>query len=98
MTHKSDKLEKIAQIENGRAVSVVECFSNASNNEDFCWENAMLYAIKESLTNVRHGSPKGIMRNGWNKFEIKNFGTMLLYYVLRQCLVEIPYSFYLKDL
>ena len=64
----------------------------------FCIENTMIKSIGKSLTNLINGSVYGIMKNKWTVHEIHNFGEMLLYYSLRQCIFERPNPTYPKDI
>ena len=50
----------------------------------------MIKAVGSSLTNIINGSIYGLMKQKWSVFEIRNFGDMLLYQALQQCIKERP--------
>ena len=50
----------------------------------------MIKAVGSNLTNLINGSIYGLMKQKWSVFEIRNFGDMLLYHALQQCIKERP--------
>ena len=50
----------------------------------------MIEAAGSKLTNLRSGSIYGLMKSKWTTHEVKNFGEMLLYFALKQCILERP--------
>ena len=57
----------------------------------------MIRAAGSHLTNIINGSVFGLMKNSWSPTEIRNFGEMILYFSLRQCIIERPRPVYPKD-
>ena len=93
----SAKLTKISKSwENASGVAVIQLFSDADHYVSLCRENAMIKSCK-NLTNMINGSIYGLMKDKWSVFEIKNFGEMLLYFALKQCIVERPSIIFPKD-
>ena len=68
---------------------VVKVFCDSDNYVALNREHAMICACLNQITNVRKGSPYGIMRT-WDPTLTLNFGYMLLYFALRQCITERP--------
>ena len=94
----SAKLTKISKSwENASGVAVIQLFSDADHYVSLCRENAMIKSCK-NLTNLINGSIYGLMKDKWSVFEIKNFGEMLLYFALKQCIVERPSIIFPKDI
>ena len=85
-------------LRDNKAVSVIQCFSNSCEEEALSREHAMIMATRATSSNIYRGSPKGLMREGMTDIEVENLGVMLLYSVLRQCMVEIPSKIYLHDI
>ena len=50
----------------------------------------MIKATGVSVANIINGTDYGIMKNNWNMHEIVNFGDMLLFFALKQCITERP--------
>ena len=86
----SVKLKTIAtNLKNNEGLLVVKVFGDSDNYMALNREHSMICACFGQITNVRHGSPYGEMRS-WSKYEVLNFGHILLYVVLKQCLIEMP--------
>ena len=69
---------------------VLQLLSKSDHYVSLCRENAMIKSVGKSLTNHINGSVYGLMKNKLIVHEIYNFGEMLLYYSLRQCVFERP--------
>ena len=92
------KYTKIVNIWNKKSgVIILHLFSDSNHYISLSRENAMIKAVGKSLTNLISGSVYGLMKNKWSQSEILNFGEMLLYFSLRQCIIERPNSFFPKD-
>ena len=57
----------------------------------------MIKAAGKRLTNLINGSIYGLMENKWTIQEVKNFGEMLLYFALKQCILERPSAYFPKN-
>ena len=58
--------------------------------EAHCREYAMIKSLGTcTLNNVIHGTAYGCMKH-WNDYEIRNFGSMLVYYALKICIHDRP--------
>ena len=94
------KLSKISKSwENGNGVAIIQLFSDSDHYISLCRENSMIKAActVNNLTNLINGSIYGLMKNKWTAFEIKNFGEMLLYFALKQSILERPSILYPAD-
>ena len=93
------KFTKIVQTwKKGEGVVVLQFLSESDHFVSLCRENAMIKSAGNSLTNLINGSVYGLMKNKWTIPEIKNFGEMLLYLSLRQCIWERPNPTFPKDI
>ena len=89
----SAKLSKISNSwESGNGVAIIQLFSDSDHYISLCRENSMIKAANtgNNLTNLINGSIYGLMKEKWTAFEIKNFGEMLLYFALKQSILERP--------
>ena len=87
----SAKLTKISKSwDIGNGVAIMQMFSGADHYRSLCNENAMIKAAGKNLTNLINGSIYGLMKDKWSIFEIRNFGEMLLYFALKQSIIERP--------
>ena len=89
----SAKLSKISNSwESGNGVAIIQLFSDSDHYISLCRENSMIKAANtgNNLTNLINGSIYGLMKEKWTSFEIKNFGEMLLYFALKQSILERP--------
>ena len=57
----------------------------------------MIEAAGNSLTNINSGSIYGHMKSKWSNQETMNFGEMLLYFALKQCIFERPAPIFAHD-
>ena len=82
------KYNKISQVwKKGEGVVPLQLCSDSDHYLALCRENSMIKAVGAKLTNLINGSIYGIMKNKWTIYEIKNFGDMLLYFALKQCII-----------
>ena len=58
----------------------------------------MIKAAGNKLTNLINGSVYGLMKSKWTLEEVKNFGEMLLYFALKQSIVERPSPIFPEDI
>ena len=84
-------------IRRGEGIVVLRTFVDADNYVALNREHAMICACFGQITNIRKGSPYGCMKS-WNSAEIVNFGYMLLYFALRQCISERPSEIEINDI
>ena len=84
--------------EKGEGIIVLQILSDSDHHIAHCREHAMIKAAGKSLTNLINGSTYGLMKTKWTKSQIQNFGDMLLYFALKQCIVESPSQFYPKNI
>ena len=96
MCEKYLKIQKVWK--KGAGIVVMQIFSDADHYLALCRENAMIKAVGKTLTNLINGSIYGLMESKWTNFEIKNFGEMLLYFALNQCILERPTPIYIEDI
>ena len=96
MCAKYSKIKKVW--EKGSGVVVMQIFSDSDHYLALCRENAMIKAVGNTLTNLINGSIYGLMESNWTTFEIKNFGEMLLYFALNQCILERPTPILMEDI
>lgn len=95
----NSKLTKIAKIwENGKGVIILQIFSDSDHYISLCRENAMIKSVGSKLTNLISGSIYGLMKSRWTLNEIQNFGEMLLYFALKQCIIERPSPVFPDDI
>ena len=95
----SSKFQKILDIwKLGNGLVVFQIFSNSDHYLSLCREYAMIKAAGKNLTNINQGSVFGIMKSKWTINEIKNFGEMLLFFALKQCIVERPSPIFSYDI
>lgn len=95
ITAKYSKIEKVWKQNKG--VVVLQIFSDSDHYLSLCRENSMIKAVGKNLTNLINGSIYGLMES-WSIYEIKNFGEMLLYFALNQCILERPTPMYPSDI
>ena len=94
----SAKLSKIARLwEAGNGVVLLQIFNDSDQYMSPCRENAMIKAVGQNLTNILNGSIYGLMKDQWTQTEILNFGEMLLYFALKQCIIERPPTIFAED-
>ena len=96
----SAKLSKISKSwENGNGVAIIQLFSDSDHFISLCRENSMIKAVSlgNNLTNLINGSIYGLMKEKWTTYEIKNFGEMLLYFALKQSILERPSILFPED-
>lgn len=96
ITAKLSKISKSWEVENG--VAVIQLFSDSDHYISLCHENFMLKATGSNLTNLINGTIYGLMKEKWTPFKTKNFGEMLLYIALKQCIIERPSIIYPDDI
>ena len=75
----------------------MQVFNDADHYVSLCRENAIIKNVGPKLTNLINGSAYGLMEWRWSPNEIKNFGEMLLYFTLRQCIIERPAPIFPDD-
>ena len=80
----------------GSGIIALQIYSNSENYMSCCREKALIRAAHENITNVRDGSAYGAMM-GWTDKEIYNYGEILLYLALKQCMNERPSPYFPKD-
>ena len=74
----------------GEGIVVLQFLNDSDSFLSLCRESAMIKSAGDNLSNVRNGSAYGSMKNKWTNTEILNFGEMLLYFSLKQCILERP--------
>ena len=77
---------------------MLQVFSDSDHYISLCKENAMIKAAGNKLTNLINGSVYGLMKSKWTLEEVKNFGEMLLYFALKQSIVERPSPIFPEDI
>ena len=93
------KYTKIVSIwKKGEGVVELQVFSESDHYISLCRENSMIKSIGNNLTNLINGSVYGLMKHKWTIPEIFNFGEMLLYFSLKQCIWERPNPTYPENI
>ena len=92
VTDLNAKYSEIIKVwENGEGIAIVRLFAEINHYEALSRENALIHALGlKNITNKINGTCYGIMKHGWNKTEITNFGTMMLYSTLKMLVMEPP--------
>ena len=81
----------------GSGVVIIETLCNSNKYLSLSRESAMIKSAGKNITNSMNSSQYGLMKNNWSYTEIKIFGEMLLYFSLKQCIINRPTPQFPKD-
>ena len=81
----------------GYGIVIIEILCNSNMYLSLSREAAMIKSAGMNITNSRNSSLYGLMRDKWSNTEILNFGEMILYFSLRQCIFNRPTPYYPDD-
>ena len=81
----------------GSGVVIIETLYNSNKYLSLSRESAMIISAGKNITNSMNSSQYGLMKNNWSCTEIKKIGEMLLYFSLKQCIINRPTPQFPKD-
>ena len=81
----------------GCGIVIIEILCNSNRYLSLSRESAMIKSAGNNITNSRDSSLYGLMKNDWSNTEILNFGEMILYFSLRECIINRPTPHFPED-